>query len=276
MTFRAVDVWTLAYLAFVTAVLAARWSLPLPRPELLVLAHVLILATVLLAAALRTRRPNAFLAEFYGVFLLSGVYTEVGILNSVQGLSHDRLVQSWEASLFGGQPSFEWIRAMPWPPMSYVLHAAYLSYYFIVAGTPLVLWLSGRKDGARETILRIMATFYVCYAVFLLFPVAGPRYLFPLVQNAATDIGPARFTQQLLNNAAAWGTAFPSSHVAVSVVTALSAWLAWRAFGAFVVVLAALLTLGTVYGQFHYAIDAIAGTVVGVAMLAVRRRAEKE
>ena len=48
----------------------------------------------------------------------------------------------------------------------------------------------------------------------------------------------------------------------------------WRAFGAFVVVLAALLTLGTVYGQFHYAIDAIAGTVVGVAMLLVRRRPE--
>jgi membrane-associated phospholipid phosphatase len=266
LSFGVLDRWTLAYLAFVSVVLATRWHLPLPHRELLVLAHLLILAVVLLAARVRAHRPGSALADWYALFLLPPVYSELGILNATQGISHDLLVQSWDAALFGGQPSFDWIRALPSPTVSTVLHLAYLSYYFIVLGTPLGLWLSGRRQGARESIIRIMAAFYVCYVIFLLFPVAGPRYLFPLAQNAATAVPVARFTQDLLNGGAAWGTAFPSSHVAVTLVAALCGWLSWRAFGAVLLVGASLLTAATVYGQFHYAIDAIAGLVVGAFM----------
>jgi membrane-associated phospholipid phosphatase len=265
----AIEVWTLAYVVVASLVLARYWSLPLPARGLLVLAHALMLATALLAAALRQRKPGALLAEFYPVLFVVAVYKEVGILNSTRGVSYDLTVQGWDQALFGGQPSFDWIRACPWPWLSWLLVSAYLSYYPIVAGAPVGLWLSGRREGARKTILRIMATFYVCYTIFLLFPVAGPRYLFPLAQNAATAVAPARFAQSLLNTGAAWGTAFPSSHVAVAAVASLSAFGAWRAFGAWLVGISVLLALGTVYGQFHYAVDALTGLVVGVAMLRV-------
>ncbi len=265
--FAALDGWTLGYLVVVSCALAARWHLPIPRPGLVVLAHALILVTVLLVAALRRIRPRSAVADWYALFLLQPVYSELGLLNTIQGISHDTIVQSWDAALFGGQPSFDWIRAVPSPALSVILHLAYLSYYFIVLCTPLTLWISGRKDAARITILRIMSTFYLCYTIFLLFPVAGPRYLFPHADNAATRIGLARFTQDLLNGGASWGTAFPSSHVAVAVVAGLSAWLAWRLFGSVVVVLSLLLTVATVYGQFHYAVDALAGLAVGIAML---------
>jgi membrane-associated phospholipid phosphatase len=267
-----IDVWTLAYLAVASVALASRWSLPIPGRGFLVLAHVLVLLTIFLAATLRERHPGALLAEVYPVIFITAIYDEVGLLNRARGLSFDPLIQTWEAGLFGGQPSFDWIRAVPWPALSIVLHVAYLSYYFIVIGSPLGLWISGRRWGARQTMLRIMATFYVCYTIFLLLPVAGPRYVFPLATNAATAVGIARFTQSLLNSGAAWGTAFPSSHVAVAVVASLSALLAWPRFGAPVVALAGLLTVATVYGQFHYAVDALAGLALGVMMLAVRIR----
>jgi membrane-associated phospholipid phosphatase len=263
------DAWTLAYAIVSTVALVQCWPRLLGR-EWLLAGHVLLFALVFLAAELRRRRPGAFLAEFYPVIVVTGLYTEVGMLNTAIGISHDTLVQSWDRAVFGGQPSLDWIRAQPWPWMSAVLHLAYMSYYVIVPGAPLGLWLSGRREAGRETVLRIMATFYVCYTAFLLFPVAGPRFLFPMAENAATAVAPAQWVHAILKSGSAWGTAFPSSHVAVALVAALSALLAWARLGIPLVILSVLLALGTVYGQFHYATDAVAGAVTGVVMLSVR------
>ena len=57
--------------------------------------------------------------------------------------------------------------------------------------------------------------------------------------------------------------------MAVSSVASLSALGFWRRFGVWLVAVSALLALGTVYGQFHYAVDALAGLAVGIAMLRV-------
>jgi membrane-associated phospholipid phosphatase len=149
------------------------------------------------------------------------------------------------------------------------LHAGYLSYYLILAGAPLWPWLAGRRTAAVRVGLLMTVTFYLCYSVFLLFPVAGPRYTFAQADNAATHTLLARLTQALLNNGAAWGTAFPSSHVAVSIVASVAACRAWPRSGAFLLPAALLLTLGTVYGQFHYAVDALAGAGIAAVVLAV-------
>ena len=266
------DRWTLGYLAFATAMLATSGRSRPPGAIAILTAYALLAAVAAAAPSLRRRGGVAgFLAEFYPLLVTVGLYTAVGMINRAAGVSHDGTVQGWEQALFGGQPSRGWIRAAPWPWLSWVLHAGYLSYYFILAGAPLGLWLSGRRDGARRVTVAMMAAFYVCYAAFLLFPVAGPRYLFPLAANAASDTAIARFTQRLLDHGAAWGTAFPSSHVAVSLAAAGATMGEWRPFGVILLVAASLLTLGTVYGQFHYAVDAVAGAALAAAVVAVSR-----
>jgi membrane-associated phospholipid phosphatase len=264
------DRWTLGYLGFATVILLSSWRSRPPVAVGILAAYALLAAVALAAPALRRRGGvPGFLAEFYPLLAAVGLYTAVGLINRAAGVSHDGAVQRWEQALFGGQPARAWIRAAPWPWLSWVLHAGYLSYYFIVAGAPLGLWLSGRRDGARRVTLAMMAAFYICYAAFLLFPVAGPRYLFPLAANAASDTAIARFTQRLLDTGAAWGTAFPSSHVAVSLAAAGATVREWPRLGAAVLVAACLLTLGTVYGQFHYAVDAVAGAGLAAGVLAV-------
>jgi len=219
--------------------------------------------------ARRGGRAGRFAGEFYPLFALAALYTAIGVVNTAAAVSHDAAVQTWEQALFRGQPARDWIRAWPWPWLSVVLHVGYLSYYAILAAAPLGLWLSGRRDAARRTALVVMIAFYACYAVFLLFPVAGPRYTFPPARNPATAVAPAVLTQKLLDQAAAWGTAFPSSHVAGALAASVSAWQAWRPLGARLLPLAALLALGTVYGQFHYAVDALAGAAVAGLVLAL-------
>jgi membrane-associated phospholipid phosphatase len=134
----------------------------------------------------------------------------------------------------------------------------------------------GRREASRRTIFAVMVTFYLCYVVFLFFPVAGPRYAFDAAHNAATTVGPARFAQWLLDRGDSWGAAFPSSHVAASVVATGMALRYWRALGWVLLPFTAGLILAVVYGQFHYAVDALAGLVVAAVMLGIMQTAEAD
>jgi membrane-associated phospholipid phosphatase len=272
VTLSGLDRWTLGYLAFATArLLAGGGERPAATPAVLLL-YALLAVTALAGPRLRARGGvPGFLGEFYPLIAAAGLYTAIGLVNSARGVAHDAAVQAWEQALFGGQPSRDWIRAAPWPGLAVPLHAGYLSYYFVLAAAPLGLWMTGRREGARRVALAMMAAFYLCYAVFLVFPVAGPRYTFAPADNAATRTAIARFVQRLLDGGAAWGTAFPSSHVAVAAVAAVSALREWRPLGLALAGAASLLTLGTVYGQFHYAVDALAGLAVAAGVLFVAR-----
>jgi membrane-associated phospholipid phosphatase len=268
----AIDRWTLAYVAIVSVALAWRWPSGPSGREALIVAHLLLVTVAVVAPRAREAGPvGQFLGDWYPIILLTALYAEIGLLNLAGGLVHDPLVQRWEAALFGAQPSREWIRAQPHWWISWPLHLAYLSYYPAVLGAPLALWASGRRASARLTILLTMVAFYVCYVVFLFFPVAGPRYAFALAGNEAAQSGIAVFTQQLLDGGDSWGAAFPSSHVAAALTASVSAGWGWRPLGWILVPMSVLLVFGTVYGQYHYAVDAVAGVGLAVVILRVGR-----
>ena len=263
------DRWTAGYAAFVSAVVCVH-AARLPHPLLLLGAHAGLAAAACLAPRARARGGVwLFLGELYPLLVVVLLYTEIGHVNAAVGASHDAAVQGLEQRLFAGQPARAWIRAWPWPWLSTSMHAGYLSYYLILAGAPLLPWFSGRRAAAARVAFLMTVTFYLCYAVFLLFPVAGPRYAFPRADNAATHTLLARLTQSLLDNGAAWGTAFPSSHVAVSLVAGVAGFRAWPAVGVLLLPAALLLTLATVYGQFHYAVDALGGVAVAALVIVV-------
>jgi hypothetical protein len=120
-----------------------------------------------------------------------------------------------------------------------VLHGAYFAYYFIV--TIPAAWFLWRGDlvSVRRFVLTVMTTFVFCYLVFIFFPVAGPYYVFP------------RPAAWFLDNPAALGS---------------------RRLGLCLLAPTILLTVGVVYCQMHYGVDALAGLAVGsLAALAVSR-----
>jgi hypothetical protein len=259
-----IDVATLLYVAVTTA--AALLFGGADRSWLLT-AHVLVVAVVLLAPRARAAGPvGRFVGDWYSILMVTGLYAEVGVLNLDLGHHHDFAIQRLEQLVFGSQVSYRWIRAMPNPALSWLLHSCYLSYFAILVSAPLGLWLSGRRDGARLTIFAVMATLYLCYVMSLVFPVTGPRYAFPLAHNAATRVWAARAAQWLLDRGDSWGTAFPSSHVAAAIVATLCALRFWRPLGLALALPTIGLTFGVVYGQFHYGVDALSGIVVAIAV----------
>jgi membrane-associated phospholipid phosphatase len=106
-----------------------------------------------------------------------------------------------------------------------------------------------------------MLTFGVCYLTFIAFPVAGPYYVLPRLENQTGFFPP--IVHSILAQGASRGAAFPSSHVAGAVTVF---WMTARFEKPLVPLMGTLcagIFLGTVYGGFHYAVDALAGLVLG-------------
>jgi membrane-associated phospholipid phosphatase len=216
-----------------------------------------------LAVTASDRRAARVLRDWLPLLLGPLLYIELRWLIPGGGRPHlDPLVQQWELALFPGQPSATWAPRMPSVMLSEALHLAYASYYLLVYLPPLVLYLRGRREAFARTMLALTLVYACCFLTYLFFPVDGPRYL---VGPAAAPEGPIRgLVLHLLAAGSSRGTAFPSSHIAASVVASLCAIQLQRPVGVVVALLTVGLALGTVYGGFHYAVDGIAGLLVGI------------
>jgi membrane-associated phospholipid phosphatase len=219
----------------------------------------------LLSHARSASRLVLAVSLWYPLLLIPEYYGQLGVLALAVGRMHDGVVQGWELALFGSQVSVTWRERMPDLVLSSVLHACYAAHYFIFLGVPVWLYVRQGRQAAVRALFAITLAFYCCYAVFALFPVAGPYYAFARPAGPAASVAPARLVHLILDRGASYGTAFPSSHVAASWCAVLVAVRDARRLALGLAPVALGLALGTVYGQFHYGVDALAGAVVAVA-----------
>lgn len=262
---RRVDWMIAAYGVFVAAVAVTR--LDFAGTPLILVAHLGLPLLAVLAAHAPATPVGRFLKTYYPVILLTGLYSALDVLNRF-GATHvwDASIQQLEAMLFGGQPARDWWRAAPSAFWSAILHAVYFSYYLIVP-LPIIVFAATRRSAALDRYLDgLIATFLLCYACYLLFPVAGPYYEFVRPDGAFVSNGPAHLVYAILERGSAYGAAFPSSHVAATVAATVGAWRGSRRLGMVLAVPTVLLAIGVVYCQMHYVIDSIAGVALGLVV----------
>ena len=260
-----VDRILLGYLAIVT-VIAVHRAHGQPGCWWVVAGNALMALLIALLNRPGLGRVGRLLREIHPLLLLVVLYGQLDVLNRGGAVVHDALVQRWELALFRSQVSREWWQAAPSAVWSTVLHAAYFSYYFIVSVPAFYFLWRGDLAAVRRFVLAVMTTFVACYLVFLLFPVAGPYYEFARPAGWFIDNLAARLVYDTLARGSSYGAAFPSSHVAATVAAAIAAFLGSRRLGLLLVVPTVLLSVGVVYCQMHYAVDALAGLAVGVVV----------
>lgn len=188
------------------------------------------------------------------------------------GAAYDPIVIHWEALVFGGQPSQTFAARFPSLWLSEPLHAAYLSYYLIVVGPAAALYAMGRREAFQRVVFTLVVVILVHQAAFIAFPVLGPRYLFP-APAGPLEAGPLyQLTHRILESGSSPGTAFPSSHVGISVAVTIAMFRERSRAAPWLAILTTLLAIATVYGGFHYAVDAVAGVALGLAAAAAAPR----
>ena len=268
---RFIDWITIGYLALTTVIAAARLEIR-PRAGWVLVSNVLILGLLLLLRGPQVGRGGRILREIYPILVLPALYGGLDLLNGFDIPVRDLTVRGWEEMIFGGQISRTWWQTFPSRFWSTVLHTAYFSYYFIILVPPIYFLARARRDHARTAVAMIAATFLLCYVLFLFFPVAGPYYEFPHPEGPFVENWAARLVYAALAQGSSYGAAFPSSHVAASIAAVLAAWVGSRRLALILAVPTILLTVGVVYCQMHYAVDALAGAVIPLLLFPIVRR----
>lgn len=258
----------LAYLLLTTIVGVMRLPSQ-PAIGWVLFANLLMLLVVVGAAFAPANPPERVLRAILPILLLMALYPALDILNRFGAVKvFDPAVRGWEHALFGGEVSRSWWQAMPSRFWSTVIHAAYFGYYPLVLAPVIVFPLRHDPASTERAVRWILSVFLLCYVVFLFFPVAGPYYEFPRPAAWFLDNPSARLVYATLERGSAYGAAFPSSHVAGTLVALAASYRGARWLGHLMLVPSLLLTVGVVYCQMHYAVDAIAavalsGLVVG-------------
>jgi membrane-associated phospholipid phosphatase len=259
---RLVDLLLAGYLAIVSVVAAIR-APQRPGCWWLLVAHALFGILLILITRPGLGPIGRTVRELYPLFLLPALYSELDVLNSPSMRVYDVLVRHWEQIVFGTQVSQRWWQSAPSVAWSSIFHGAYLSYYLIISAPALYFAWQGDLAAVRRFVLTVITTFIVCYLFFIFFPVAGPYYEFPRPASWFTANLPARLAYDALATGSSYGAAFPSSHVAAAMAATLAAMRASPRLGLLLSIPTVLLTLGVVYCQMHYGVDALAGLIVG-------------
>jgi membrane-associated phospholipid phosphatase len=248
-----------------TGLLVLAFGSPLSAWWGILVAHAALVVWLL---AVVPRVPDAsglrIVRDWALIVALPVIYKEVDYLNDLFTTGYyDPLLMSAETAIFGAQPSVVLRQLFPWRLLSEYLHFGYFGYYSLLPALAVALYV--RRRAAFEYALTvILAVFFFCYLCFIVFPVASPWYTFARPDPEQLGWVFPRLVHRVLTLGAATGAAFPSSHVAAAVVVWLLAWRFSRPlFWAFTAIVPALI-VGTVYGGFHYAVDVIAGAMVGV------------
>jgi hypothetical protein len=265
--------WTLiGYAGFVIAVALTRGGQP--GTTSIALGHALVVVLVLLLARAPATRFTRIARDVAPLALLPVLYAAIDVLNAFGARpAYDSVVQTLELRLFGLEPSRDWWRGAPSAFWSTVTHAAYASYYLIVPFPVAYFLLTRRPALARRAVFGLVLVFVVCYAWFILFPVEGPYYAYDRPDAWFISNPPARLVYATLATGSSWGAAFPSSHVAATWMAVASTWAGSPRAALVLIPPAVLLTIGVVYTQMHYALDAAAGVVLcALAVPLLRRR----
>jgi len=234
-------------------------------------------------------RILAFLRYFYPLLLLGPFYWETGKLNHLifSGFLDPQFIRL-DGRLFGTQPSLIFMERLPYPAVSEVFYAAYFSYYLMIAGVALALFLRSRAQFSHYVAVTAFI-FYICYLVYIFVPVAGPLILYRDIDGtslpaeiralaapafpAAIQAGPLfRLMAVVYYPFEAPGASFPSSHVAVAIVTVYFSFrylrpIRWPHFAAMI-----LLCAATVYCRYHYLVDVVAGGLTAAALIPLGNR----
>ncbi len=250
------------FFAYLT-LLAVRRPLPV---RYLVRVLAIAIACIGLSVVLSQLRPSPALQivrEWIpGIYLVQG-YWLCGLFFERPMTAIEQRLIDVDRVLFRTLKGTEFLMRGPRVVLEYFELTYLLAYPFVPASFAVLCWLGARAEADSFWTALLIAGF-------------GAYGMLPWVQTrpprSFERVGPAdarglffrRLNVTVLDHASVQVNTFPSGHAAVTLAAALAIFTVDTEFGLAFGVVAASITIATVLGRYHYAIDSLIGLLLGV------------
>ena len=257
---------TFAYLAWLGFILI-HFHRTIPHAAALLAVHASIAAGIAELAwfAARSRRSIVRFARYwYPLPLYIFFFEELGgLVHAIFPGWFDRWLIMFDYNFAGVHPSI-WLSRFASPALNDAMQFAYMTYFLYLVILPAILYVQ-RDQLAFWTVMTSTAVaHYSVYLIAVLLPVESPYYSLAALQTKTLSGSYCTALIEFIERfGRVHGAAFPSAHVAGSMVAILASWryrrwLFWVCLPFFVGV-----CVSTVYGRYHYMADVLGGIVVG-------------
>lgn len=220
-----------------------------------------------------------FVRRFYPQAFFGPLFSESILLSKAVsgGVSYDALFAGLDEAVFGFQPARAFSAALGgFPVCNEIMFGAYFSFYLMLVLTPWIPYFKGDEEEAEREVSILSLYMLFVYVFYVFFRIEGPKYWLPDLRAA----GYAHFKGGLITSFLTWcfgfadlsGAAFPSSHVAVSLMMTFFVARTKRRLLPLYSGLSLLVALATVYIYAHWAADVAGGVVTALALVPLLER----
>lgn len=257
---------TFAYLAWLCAIMAL-FHRNIPHAGRHFAVHAAIAAVIVWLARSAARSQSAalrFARHWYPLPLYIFFFEELG------GLVHaafpgwfDRWFIAFDYNIAGVHPSV-WLARFASPALNDYMQFAYMTYFLYLVVLPAILYAQKERLAFWTVMASTAIAHYSVYVISVLAPVESPYYSLAALNARPLPGGYCTALIGLIERfGRVHGAAFPSAHVAGSMVAILASWryrrwLFWICLPFFI-----SMCVATVYGRYHYVADVLAGIAVG-------------
>ncbi len=154
----------------------------------------------------------------------------------------------------------------PGPVLPWLLELSYLLVYALPLASVIALYVLRRRKQVDSLLVIYLLGLFLSYAQFPFWPSEPPRLVFPTDNLPQVRTLLREWNLFLLGGYSIHTSVFPSAHVSGAFAAAFGLRhvapdrpALWRGF----LVYAILVAISTVYGRYHYLVDALAGLAVG-------------
>jgi membrane-associated phospholipid phosphatase len=155
------------------------------------------------------------------------------------------------------------------PALPNLLELSYLLVYAVPFAMIAAFYLERRRDRIDDAFVVLLAAALGSYALYPWFPSEPPRTVFPGADPPPMSLL-RRINLAIVGRYGIHTSVFPSGHSAAAFGAAFAAMKfmpekVWP--GRIFLLLAVLIAVATVYGRYHFAVDAVAGLAIALAAL---------
>jgi membrane-associated phospholipid phosphatase len=253
----AVGIIYFVYLSLVAAIV----PLPGARRFLVWVASVLVIATEIIIGRLSVAPWGQQVRDWLPAFVILLAYFATGLFYVSPSPRFEAWLRRWDDKLIGGW-NFD---RLPWSVRCYLEVIYDLCFLMIPAGYAVLAW-TGRSSAADRFWTLVSAAEFLAFATL---PWLQARPPWAIEPARSTDrAAMRRFSLSWVKLTTIRANTFPSGHASASLAVALALWPEIPPAAAVFGVLALSIAAASVVGRFHYAIDAVAGVLLALALAA--------